>query len=519
MGKSPGKWLKSLLFGKKLPSKSKLPKEISFNSSVKKATLLPEKEISPASKTVSFSDMPCSIRKGEKPNELQTENNKLKQAATTAQSIIRGYLARRSFGALKGLIRLQALIRGHLVRRQAIATLHCIQRIVRVQALYRGKRVRLVSHIGAQLHNKTTTKDGTLVGLPRLKLTPRPDRLASNVFICKLIASSPNAKPLLIHYDPMEPNCAWQWLERWSFSNFWEPLPQLHHALEIRSKIKQGKIQTKETELGRAKQAEGKVSPVKNRKLPLHPSLAYEKQINKPRKLEFSKEESKPLNDLERVKQNLRRISGSTAESVAEKLKPTPTTLPTIPSSEISEKSVVNLIEKTSESSEVEVPPKQVVEKNEKLDEQHDDGVEPIPIRDVEMVEDTSIENEHKNNFEIEKTSKDSQKNYKKKVPTKVEYQENVPQRSPTLPNYMTATESAKAKLRGLGYPRFDEDEVENQGFVRRHSLPLYTSGNSSLIMSSRTEKKVQSSSRGENRSVLSSTDGHGKGVRPGWRR
>uniref|UniRef100_A0A803QM71 DUF4005 domain-containing protein n=1 Tax=Cannabis sativa TaxID=3483 RepID=A0A803QM71_CANSA len=289
----------------------------------------------------------------------------------------------------------------------------------------------------------------------------------------KLIASSPNAKPLLIHYDPMEPNCAWQWLERWSFSNFWEPLPQLHHALEIRSKIKQGKIQTKETEIGRAKQAEGKVSPVKNRKLPLHPSLAYEKQINKPRKLEFSKEESKPLNDLERVKQNLRRISGSTAESVAEKLKPNPTTLPTIPSSEISEKSVVNLIEKTSESSEVEVPPKQVVEKNEKLDEQHDDGVEPIPIRDVEMVEDASIENEHKNNFEIEKTSKDSQKNYKKKVPTKVEYQENVPQRSPTLPNYMTATESAKAKLRGLGYPRFDEDEVENQGFVRRHSLLL----------------------------------------------
>uniref|UniRef100_A0A803QM81 DUF4005 domain-containing protein n=1 Tax=Cannabis sativa TaxID=3483 RepID=A0A803QM81_CANSA len=490
MGKSPGKWLKSLLFGKKLPSKSKLPKEISFNSNVKKTVLLQEKDqASPASKTVSFSDMPSSIRKGEKPNELQTENNKLKQAATTAQSIIRGYLARRSFGALKGLIRLQALIRGHLVRRQAIATLHCIQRIVRVQALYRAKRVRLVSDIGAQLHNNTTTKDGTLVGLPRLKLTPRPDRLASNAFICKLIASSPNAKPLLIHYDPMEPNCAWQWLERWSFSNFWEPLPQLHHALEIRSKIKQGKIQTKETEIGRAKQAEGKVSPVKNRKLPLHPSLAYEKQINKPRKLEFSKEESKPLNDLERVKQNLRRISGSTAESVAEKLKPTPTTLPTIPSSEISEKSVVNLIEKTSESSEVEVPPKQVVEKNEKLDELHDDGVEPIPIRDVEMVEDTSIENEHKNNFEIEKTSKDSQKNYKKKVPTKVEYQENVPQRSPTLPNYMTATESAKAKLRGLGYPSSRKMRSKIKA-LWWHSLPLYTSGNSSLIMSCEQRKK-----------------------------
>lgn len=51
--------------------------------------------------------------------------------------------ARRAFRALKGIIRLQALIRGHLVRRQAVATLRCMHAIVKLQALARGTKVRL----------------------------------------------------------------------------------------------------------------------------------------------------------------------------------------------------------------------------------------------------------------------------------------------------------------------------------------------------------------------------------------
>lgn len=51
--------------------------------------------------------------------------------------------ARRAFHALKGIIRLQALIRGHLVRRQAVTTLRCMQGIVKLQARVRGQRVRL----------------------------------------------------------------------------------------------------------------------------------------------------------------------------------------------------------------------------------------------------------------------------------------------------------------------------------------------------------------------------------------
>lgn len=61
--------------------------------------------------------------------------------------------ARRAFRALKGIIRLQALIRGHLVRRQAVATLHCMKGIVKLQAHVRGRRARL-SVCGLEVEKK-----------------------------------------------------------------------------------------------------------------------------------------------------------------------------------------------------------------------------------------------------------------------------------------------------------------------------------------------------------------------------
>lgn len=58
--------------------------------------------------------------------------------------------ARRAFRALRGIIRLQALIRGHLVRRQAVATWRCMQAVIKFQALARGRKVRL-SEVGIEV--------------------------------------------------------------------------------------------------------------------------------------------------------------------------------------------------------------------------------------------------------------------------------------------------------------------------------------------------------------------------------
>ncbi|CAL9246785.1 IQ motif EF-hand binding site [Arabidopsis suecica] len=65
-------------------------------------------------------------------------------AAVKIQSFFRGHLARRAFKALKSLVKLQAVARGVLVRRQARIALHCMHALARLQVRVRARQ--LLSH-------------------------------------------------------------------------------------------------------------------------------------------------------------------------------------------------------------------------------------------------------------------------------------------------------------------------------------------------------------------------------------
>ncbi|KAF5185809.1 Iq-domain [Thalictrum thalictroides] len=58
-------------------------------------------------------------------------------AAIKIQTAFRGYLARKALRALKGVVRLQAMIRGQAVRRQVINTLNGLQTLVKIQSQFR----------------------------------------------------------------------------------------------------------------------------------------------------------------------------------------------------------------------------------------------------------------------------------------------------------------------------------------------------------------------------------------------
>ncbi|XP_072963636.1 protein IQ-DOMAIN 22-like [Typha angustifolia] len=138
-------------------------------------------------------------------------------AAVKIQSAFRGYLARRALKALRGLVKLQALVRGNIVRKQAAETLRCMQALVRVQAraracrAIRSERVRpdksTRSHPGPPTPEKyehSTRTNGS-----------KSDRSGSLVRNSSKSAGADAVDRERSH------SSGWNWLDRWIEERYW----------------------------------------------------------------------------------------------------------------------------------------------------------------------------------------------------------------------------------------------------------------------------------------------------------
>ncbi|KAJ6808338.1 protein IQ-DOMAIN 31-like [Iris pallida] len=541
MGKSPGKWIKTLLFGKKATrsqgskgrsaskagtdkgySVTKGPPASTENSPVISEPVL----VSTCSNGINSeleSGKPSSLRndapttqvaekQGMSGSSAETDPEKVReeQAAIKAQAAFRGFLARRAFHALRGIIRLQALVRGHLVRRQAVVTLHSILGIIKLQALARGQKVAK-------------------------GVDSRKGKLYRNTFVCKLLSSSLVVMPLQIQYDQGEPNSVFSWMDRWTLSHFWNPPTLPKKTTDSKSQTRRGTY-AMETESCRTKRlfkrnSSANVDSISNtnselektkrnmRKLstscdtaPEHPQSELEKVKRNLRKITSSMVETSDRSEMESEKQSrsMKNIADSlsdaphqsiddSAENTRKDVAPTPETKPNV--------------EIASETIPAERPV-DVLEDNHSAHESH-------PLQSINKDENISVMNGELS-LKEEHAFNENQKTNKRRASfsAKPEYTEDGVQNSPKLPSYMQATESAKAKLRAQNSPSFGTDSAEKSGITRRHSLP----SGKATSHSPRTQRIIQAAGKAGNRgdrSLLSSRDGSAadKMIQVDWRR
>ncbi|KAK4780833.1 hypothetical protein SAY87_016939 [Trapa incisa] len=529
MGRTPGKWFKNLL--RKKSSKSTLLKERDVVNSADRGedlissnvllseianpvlTSLPAAETNAnieinqenvvAGKVLDNVSTPLLRNAGDEQavsmSFLEDSMNiRLQEAATKAQAAFRGYLARRSFRTLKGIVRLQAFIRGHLVRRQAVATLFCLRSIIKLQILARDRKVPELS--AQRIHIEEMWK---------------------NAFIHKLFVPSPSVIPLHLQYIAEDPNSEKEWLERWTISRFWVPVSQQKKTSRMRSPVKQ---HAAEIDQGRSKRSVS--SNPENR--PGRTSVQSEKL-----KRGTQKKAGKVVDLVEQSSQ------AETGKSKLNGRKTNSLVMGVYDEVEIHSRKSRQSLGKAPGASASDTVEKGICNSDEALNGMDMNSVTPkttskpsaVFDADDKLYEKSIIHlNNSESNGNAEKVliSKDDNVSYRCKksgqrrasFPVKFEQQEKGIHSTNKVPSYMSPTESVRAKLKAQVSPISPQDDVGTDGFSRRHSLPSSTNGKVTSF-SPRVHVLVESSGKValKNGHSLKSSRECGEVIKAEWKR
>ncbi|KAJ4787440.1 IQ-domain 28 [Rhynchospora pubera] len=569
MGKSPAKWIKTVLFGKK-SSRSNSTKKAA-NEKVNTGGKGPaftetspvisdpvlvtahsngapnpagtKEENSGTRADVPVSPLATQELDTQRVVELDTSENleekiREEKAAVTAQAAFRGYLARRAFKALKGIIRLQALIRGHLVRRQAVVSLRTMYAIVRFQALVRGYRVR---HIG-----------NGLVTCTKLQFTKScsdtwREYASANAFAQKLLSYNIKVEPLHFQYDEQDPNSVLAWLSLWTGVKPWKPACQPKKTTDAKPVTRKSSY-AMETESGKLKRnARRNPANANNESSQTTAGMNSTRNSKKFSSLPSeSAQESSPLTELEKVKRNLRKVSSSVQDSSAD-IEAERTSI-SVPGTNNLDLTNGNHIEKAKKHSAgaltctlPEIKPKrdavvpteiQTKKEREATEIIQNEGMSEIEGQIDNLMEAIASPAEEKPLEEVtvskeETLSNENCKTTKRRssLSIKPEYTDSnnilVQNNSPTVPSYMAMTQSAKTKLRGQASPQSGSDQgsAEKNGSTRRHSLPTSTNNGKLSSHSPRTQRPIHAKGAAKNdKSMHSSRDGTDRPIVE-WRR